>query len=191
MLIPSAVVLQQYLDFDESREKFIRMLPDLRYIQEEIIANAIGEEYLDHLINVSLRTAGDAQPITTKSPVELRIIHQLRRVIVAWLISRTKVIKYDKEQKIQAHDDGVRKMQDACDFIRSHQPDILEALGDDTSAFTASPLYVEPQPAADDADNAAAGTVPGDSVAGVSPCPCDAHCPDKANLAMLVTPPLL
>ena len=190
MLIPSAVVLQQYLDFDESREKFIRMLPDLRYIQEEIIANAIGEEYLDHLINVSLRTAGDAAPITTKSPVELRIIHQLRRVIVAWLISRTKVIKYDKEQKIQAHDDGVRKMQDACDFIRSHQPDILRALGDDTSAFTASPLYVEPQPAADDANH---GDCPHDSSAAKigGTVPCDAHCPDKGNLSMLVTPPLL
>ena len=128
MLIPSAVVLQQYLDFDESREKFIRMLPDLRFIQEEIIANSIGEEYLDHLIDVSVSTAGDAQPITTKSPVELRIIHQLRRVIVAWLISRTKVLKYDKEAKLQAHDDGVRKMQDACDFIRRHQHAILCAL---------------------------------------------------------------
>ena len=128
MLIPSAVVLQQYLDFDESREKFIRMLPDLRFIQEEIIANSIGEEYLDHLIDVSVKTAGDAQPITTKSPVELRIIHQLRRVIVAWLISRTKVLKYDKEAKLQAHDDGVRKMQDACDFIRRNQHAILCAL---------------------------------------------------------------
>ena len=128
MLIPSAVVLQQYLDFDESREKFIRMLPDLRFIQEEIIANSIGEEYLDHLIDVSVKTAGDAQPITTKSPVELRIIHQLRRVIVAWLISRTKVLKYDKEAKIQSRDDGVRKMQDACDFIRRHQHAILCAL---------------------------------------------------------------
>ena len=128
MLIPSAVVLQQYLDFDESREKFIRMLPDLRFIQEEIIANSIGEEYLDHLIDVAVSTAGDAQPITTKSPVELRIIHQLRRVIVAWLISRTKVLKYDKEAKLQAHDDGVRKMQDACDFIRRHQHAILCAL---------------------------------------------------------------
>ena len=128
MLIPSAVVLQQYLDFDESREKFIRMLPDLRFIQEEIIANSIGEEYLDHLIDVSVKTAGDAQPITTKSPVELRIIHQLRRVIVAWLISRTKVLKYDKEAKLQAHDDGMRKMQDACDFIRRNQHAILCAL---------------------------------------------------------------
>jgi hypothetical protein len=137
MLIPSAVVLQQYLDFDESREKFIRMLPDLRFIQEEIIANSIGEEYLDHLIDVSVKTAGDAQPITTKSPVELRIIHQLRRVIVAWLISRTKVLKYDKEAKLQAHDDGVRKMQDACDFIRRNQHAILCAL-DVAAGFTAT-----------------------------------------------------
>ena len=190
MLIPSAVVLQQYLDFDESREKFIRMLPDLRFIQEEIIANSIGEEYLDHLIDVSVNTAGDAQPITTKSPVELRIIHQLRRVIVAWLISRTKVLKYDKEAKLQAHDDGVRKMQDACDFIRRNQHAILEALGDDTSAFTASPLYVEPQPAADDANH---GDCPHDSSAAKigGTVPCDSHCPDKGNLSMLVTEPLL
>lgn len=62
MLIPSAVVLQQYLDFDESREKFIRMLPDFRFIQEEIIANSIGEEYLDHLID------GPSKPLATHSP---------------------------------------------------------------------------------------------------------------------------
>ena len=213
MLIPSAVVLQQYLDFDESREKFIRMLPDLRFIQEEIIANAIGEEYLDHLIDVSVKTAGDAQPITTKSPVELRIIHQLRRVIVAWLISRTKVLKYDKEAKLQAHDDGVRKMQDACDFIRRHQHAILCALDvaagfpataaaelspqdrdqleetilqgclEAEAPFTASPLFTAPVFAQ-----------PSD----ISPQPSDIkHHPSSINhqtssgLSMLVTEPLL
>ena len=210
MLIPSAVVLQQYLDFDESREKFIRMLPDLRYIQEEIIANAIGEEYLDHLIDVAINTAGDGSPITTKSPVELRIIHQLRRVIVAWLISRTKVLKYDKEQKIQSRDDGVRKMQDACDDIRSHQEDILKALDqaagfpptaaamlspqdreqiatdvlqgclEAEAPFTASPLFVEPEFPATDPDTAA---VPDGS-------PSDCTC-QRDGLSMLVTPPLL
>lgn len=197
MLIPSAVVLQQYLDFDESREKFIRMLPDLRFIQEEIIANSIGEEYLDHLIDVAVKTAGDAQPITTKSPVELRIIHQLRRVIVAWLISRTKVLKYDKEAKLQAHDDGVRKMQDACDFIRRNQHAILEALGDDTAPFTASPLFTAVNHGDRNNDRSAAGDQ--------GSCPRDAHCPNQGNthhpssidhqpssgLSMLVTEPLL
>ena len=203
MLIPSAVVLQQYLDFDESREKFIRMLPDLRFIQEEIIANAIGEEYLDHLIDVSVSTAGDAQPITTKSPVELRIIHQLRRVIVAWLISRTKVLKYDKEAKLQAHDDGIRKMQDACDFIRRNQHAILCALDvaagfpataaaelspqdrdqleegvlqgclEAEAPFTASPLFTAVNHGDWNNDRSAAGDQ--------GSCPRDAHCPNQGN----------
>ena len=203
MLIPSAVVLQQYLDFDESREKFIRMLPDLRFIQEEIIANSIGEEYLDHLIDVSVKTAGDAQPITTKSPVELRIIHQLRRVIVAWLISRTKVLKYDKEQKIQSRDDGMRKMQDACDFIRRHQHAILCALDvaagfpataaaelspqdrdqleenvlqgclEAEAPFTASPLFTAVNHGDWNNDRSAAGDQ--------GSCPRDAHCPNQGN----------
>ena len=149
MLIPSAAVLQQYLDFSESREKFIRMLPDLRFIQEEVIANAIGEEYLDHLIDVSLQQAGDAQPITTKSPLELRIIHQLRRVMVAWLGSRTSVLKYSKEEKVTFHDDGVRKLSDACKFIQQHQEDLVKQYANDPDvlkAFKASPLYVEPEP---------------------------------------------
>ena len=203
MLIPSAVVLQQYLDFDESREKFIRMLPDLRFIQEEIIANSIGEEYLDHLIDVAVKTAGDAQPITTKSPVELRIIHQLRRVIVAWLISRTKVLKYDKEAKLQAHDDGVRKMQDACDFIRRHQhailcaldvakgfpataaaelspqdrdqleEDVLQGCLEAEAPFTASPLFTAVNHGDWNNDRSAAGDQ--------GSCPRDSHCPNQGN----------
>ena len=203
MLIPSAVVLQQYLDFDESREKFIRMLPDLRFIQEEIIANSIGEEYLDHLIDVSVKTAGDAQPITTKSPVELRIIHQLRRVIVAWLISRTKVLKYDKEAKLQAHDDGIRKMQDACDFIRRNQhailcaldvaagfpataaaelspqdrdqleEDVLQGCLEAEAPFTTSPLFTAVNHGDWNNDRSTAGDQ--------GSCPRDAHCPNQGN----------
>ena len=203
MLIPSAVVLQQYLDFDESREKFIRMLPDLRFIQEEIIANSVGEEYLDHLIDVAVKTAGDAQPITTKSPVELRIIHQLRRVIVARLISRTKVLKYDKEAKLQAHDDGVRKMQDASDFIRRNQhailcaldvaagfpataaaelspqdrdqleEDVLQGCLEAEAPFTASPLFTAVNHGDWNNDRSAAGDQ--------GSCPRDAHYPNQGN----------
>lgn len=206
MLIPSAVVLQQYLDFDESREKFIRMLPDLRFIQEEIIANSIGEEYLDHLIDVAVKTAGDAQPITTKSPVELRIIHQLRRVIVAWLISRTKVLKYDKEAKIQSRDDGVRKMQDACDFIRRNQhailcaldvaagfpataaaelspqdrdqleEDVLQGCLEAEAPFTTSPLFTAVNHGDWNNDRSAAGDQ--------GSCPRDSHCPNHHPSSM-------
>ena len=177
MLIPSAVVLQQYLDFSESREKFIRMLPDLRFLQEEQIAPVVGEEWLDHLVDVSLSQAGDGSPITTKSPLELRIIHQLRRVMVAWLVSRTSVIKYDKEQKIQAHDDAVRKTQDTCNFIRQHQADLLDLYKDNEAvlaAYKASPLYVAVEP-----------PQPSDNSPQPSPCG-----PQPPSGPALWTPPL-
>ena len=193
MLIPSAVVLQQYLDFSESREKFIRMLPDLRFIQEEIITNSIGEQWLDHLVEVSLAQAGDAQPITTKSPLELRIIHQLRRVIVAWLINRTSVIKYDKEQKIQAHDDGVRKLQDTCNFVRQHQADLLDLYKDDEAAlaaYKASPLYVEPVASPQPSDISPQPSDIKHQPSDISPQP-SSVCPQTSANAALWTPPLL
>ena len=43
LLIATCADLQQYLDIYESREKFIRLLPDLHFIQDEYINEAIGE----------------------------------------------------------------------------------------------------------------------------------------------------
>ena len=51
LLIPSCEVLQSYLNIYDSREKFIQLLPDLRFIQEEIIANSIGEDLLKIVID--------------------------------------------------------------------------------------------------------------------------------------------
>ena len=68
--------------------------------------------------------------------------------MAALLVGRTSVIKYTKEQKIQAHDDGVRMLDVACTYIRNQQPAILAALGPDhEDIFKSSPLYVEPAPA--------------------------------------------
>ena len=44
LLIPTAHILQQYLDIYENRDKFIRLLPDIRFIQDEYIEEAFGED---------------------------------------------------------------------------------------------------------------------------------------------------
>jgi hypothetical protein len=41
LAIPSATVLQEYLDIYDSREKFIQMLPDLRTIQEDVLGPSL------------------------------------------------------------------------------------------------------------------------------------------------------
>lgn len=160
-LIPTALCLQDYLNIYDSREKFIQMLPDLLFIQEEQIAPAIGEDFLQWLLLRSLQ--GDSiDPLTS------RIIHRLRKVMAALLVGRTAVIKYTKEQRIQAHDDGVRMLDVACTYIRNQQEAILAALGEDNAdIFKSSPLYMEP------------ATAPADEQP--HHCGCDATVPDRSR----------
>ncbi len=139
LLIPSCEVLQSYLNIYDSREKFIQLLPDLRFIQEEIIANSIGEDLLKIVIDFARdgklptdntesegTAAANSSLFTLHSsltePTLTRLVHRLRKVMVALLISRTKVLKYDKEQKVQAHDDGVRMLQNVTEYLKSLVP---------------------------------------------------------------------
>jgi hypothetical protein len=66
------------------------------------------------------------------------VLHKLRKVMAAQLVERTSVLKFDKDTRLRAHDDGVRLFQNACDYIRQRQQDFPEAL------IAGSPLYVEP-----------------------------------------------
>ena len=149
LLIPSCEVLQSYLNIYDSREKFIQLLPDLQFIQEEIIANSIGEDLLKVVIDFArdgkLPAATPEQEATTPAasasgsvpsdsvagipaealtePTLSRLLHRLRKVMVALLVGRTAVLKYTKEQKVQAHDDGVRMLQNVTDYIHRLVPE--------------------------------------------------------------------
>lgn len=49
-----------------------------------------------------------------------RLLHRLRKVMAALLVGRTSVLKYTKEQKVQAHDDGVRMLQNVVEYIKNN-----------------------------------------------------------------------
>ena len=128
LLIPSCEVLQSYLNIYDSREKFIQMLPDLQFIQEEIIGNSIGEDLLKVVIDFARdgkMPSDDVAGIPVASLTEAalqRLVHRLRKVMVALLQGRTAVLKYTKEQKVQAHDDGVRMLQNVAEYLKSLVP---------------------------------------------------------------------
>ncbi len=92
LLIPTCTVLQCYLDIYENRDKFIRLLPDLLFIQEEYIEEAIGEDLIQELLR-----ADDAD----------RLLKKVRRLIVAYLEERTTVLSIDKTRRQQAHSEAV------------------------------------------------------------------------------------
>lgn len=117
LITPSCEVLQRYLNIYDSREKFIQLLPDMQFIQEEIIGNAIGEE----LLSIVVAFARDGKIPEPNSEATLgRLLHRLRKVMAALLVGRTSVLKYTKEQKVQAHDDGVRMLQNVVEYIKQN-----------------------------------------------------------------------
>ena len=117
LITPSCEVLQRYLNIYDSREKFIQLLPDMQFIQEEIIGNAIGEELLQTVIEFA--RDGKAPEEITEATLG-RLLHRLRKVMAALLVGRTSVLKYTKEQKVQAHDDGVRMLQNVVEYIKNN-----------------------------------------------------------------------
>ena len=137
LLIPSAVVLQEYLNIYDSREKYIQMLPDLHYVQEEQIAPAIGEDFCDYLVGQQLRggtrrdltaataaqpktAEGDTLPATTR-----RLLHKLRKIEATLLEGRTKVLRVEKDRRIAARDEGMRLLSDWLTWCQQHQQAIL------------------------------------------------------------------
>ena len=145
LVIPSAEVLQEYLNIYDSREKFITMLPDLRYIQEDILAPIIGEDFLEEM--VAIATKG------TEDKFLSRIIHKLRKVAARHLEARTMVIKVGDPRRETAHNEAVALVSDLTAYLSLHQDDIL-AMASGTApspyaslvrAFKLSPLYKVPE----------------------------------------------
>jgi hypothetical protein len=151
LLIPSATVLQEYLNIYDSREKFIQMLPDLHFIQEEQIAPSIGEDFCEFLVCMQLSggTKRDATAAVSSTPKVLaderlrvgepqgsgisdipattrRLLHKLRKIEATLLEGRTKVIKVDKDRRIAAHDEGIRLLGQWREYCQQHQEAILK-----------------------------------------------------------------
>lgn len=94
LLIATCADLQHYLDIYENREKFIRLLPDLHFIQDEYISEAIGEDTVLRLLH-------------TDDPADKPLLRKVRRLMVAHLEERTTILTIDKARQAAAHNEAI------------------------------------------------------------------------------------
>lgn len=113
LLIPTATTLQGFFNFYENREKFVQMLPDLHYVQEEQIAPLIGEDFCDALVKLSIKGTDDK--------TIARLIKRLRKCEAAYLEARTNVVAVNKDRKLHAHDEGERHIRAAVEYCSQYQ----------------------------------------------------------------------
>lgn len=138
LLIPTCSILQQYLDVYDNRDKFIRLLPDLRYVQDEYIADVFGDELIDRL-----QQADDRD----------KLLRKVRRLMTAYLVERTTVIAFDKATRMLAHNESV-SLRDSVYRLLNAEKQAQEAA--DSNASSSSTSTTTADPSSSDADKSAA-----------------------------------
>ena len=94
LLIATCEDLNYFLDIRHNRDKFIRLLPDLHFIQDEYISEAIGEDTVQRLLH-------------TTDPNDKPLLRKVRRLMVAHLEERTTILTIDKARRAAAHNEAV------------------------------------------------------------------------------------
>lgn len=132
LLFPTCSVLEQYLSVHDNRDKFIRLLPDLRYIQDEYIADVFGDELIDRLQHADDRD---------------KLLRKVRRLMTAYLVERTTVIAFDKATRILAHNESI-SLRDSVYRILNSEKQAQEAA--DSNASTSTTTAASSSSAADE-----------------------------------------
>ena len=122
LLIPTCSILQQYLDIYDNRDKFIRLLPDLRYVQDEYIADVFGDELITRLQHADDRD---------------KLLRKVRRLMTAYLVERTTVISFDKATRLLAHNESI-SLRDSVYRLLKAEKQAQEAADGNASSSTTS-----------------------------------------------------
>lgn len=122
LLFNTASEFNLYVDIYDSREKFIQLLPDIRYCQETHIEEEIGEDLLADLIAKHKSGALNA--------VEDKLYRKLQRVLALQVEARNAMFK-----RTEAKDEASGHMKNTIRFIKANASQL------DATAFATSPLY--------------------------------------------------
>lgn len=92
LLFPTCESLYPYLDIRDNRDKFIRLIPDMRFIQSEYLEEAFGEDFIPRLLQAS---------------EDDKMLEKARQLVASYIKERTSVINFDKLTRSTAHNDAI------------------------------------------------------------------------------------
>lgn len=92
LLFPTCESLQPYLDIYGNRDKFVRLIPDMLFIQSEYLEEAFGEDFIPRLLQADEND---------------KMLKKARQLVAAYLKERTSVIIFDKLTRSTAHNDAI------------------------------------------------------------------------------------
>ena len=127
LLFPTCESLYPYLDIRDNRDKFIRLIPDMRFIQSEYLEEAFGEDFIPRLLQAS---------------EDDKMLKKARQLIAAYLKERTSVINFDKLTRSTAHNDAITVRESIHRLLKKEEAEAqakLDAAKADSATENSAP----------------------------------------------------
>ena len=122
LLFPTCESLQPYLDIYGNRDKFVRLIPDMLFIQSEYLEEAFGEDFIPRLLQAS---------------EDDKMLKKARQLVAAYLKERTSVINFDKLTRSTAHNDAITVRESIHRLLKKEEAEAqakLDAAKDENSS---------------------------------------------------------
>ena len=127
LLFPTCESLQPYLDIYGNRDKFVRLIPDMLFIQSEYLEEAFGEDFIPRLLQAS---------------EDDKMLKKARQLVAAYLKERTSVINFDKLTRSTAHNDAITVRESIHRLLKKEEAEAqakLDAAKDESSSDGSTP----------------------------------------------------
>ena len=105
LFINTATMMQMYVDIYESREKFVQLLPDLRFCQMQCIENEIGEDMTQRLLDKQAKGNGTKE--------EIKAINMIREALALCVEARSPMFN-----RPQAKDEAIGSIQRMSEYVQ-------------------------------------------------------------------------
>lgn len=125
LFINTAQKFNEFIDIYDSREKFIQLLPDLRYCQEISLRSELGDDLIDFLI--------DKYQTGNLTDIQKKAVTNLQRALALAVEARNKMFS-----RKDARDEAIMNLRIAITFIANNQDAFLPAI-------ESSPIYIKPR----------------------------------------------
>ena len=127
LLFPTCESLYPYLDIRDNRDKFIRLIPDMRFIQSEYLEEAFGEDFIPRLLQADEND---------------KMLKKARQLVAAYLKERTSVINFDKLTRSTAHNDAITVRESIHRLLKKEEAEAqakLDAAKADSATESSAP----------------------------------------------------
>ena len=141
LLFPTCESLQPYLDIYGNRDKFVRLIPDMLFIQSEYLEEAFGEDFIPRLLQADEND---------------KMLKKARQLVAAYLKERTSVINFDKLTRSTAHNDAITVRESIHRLLKKEEAEAqakLDAAKADSDTESNTPTSTSNASSASSSDN--------------------------------------